>query len=180
MRILKNKTIGIFIDIQEKLFPHMQEKEILIKNLIKLSTGLKILNVPIIVTEQYPRGLGFTVTPLKDALEQLVPIEKTAFSTCDEPQFMKVLNESSKKNVILCGIETHVCVLQTSIDLINRGFIPVVIEDCVSSRKTSDKNIALERMRQEGVIISSLESILFELTRYSGTEIFKSISNLVK
>ena len=85
-----------------------------------------------------------------------------------------------KKNVILCGIETHVCVLQTTIDLIQLGYQPIVIEDCVSSRKLSDKQTAIERMRQEGAIISSLESILFELARFSGNETFKAISKLVK
>jgi hypothetical protein len=170
MRILRENTIGIFIDIQEKLFPHMQERSMLEQNLVKLNTGLRILEIPIVVTEQYSKGLGFTISPLKLALEEFSAIEKTAFSCCDEPQFINTLSASGKKNVIVCGIETHVCVLQTTIDLL----------DCVSSRKLSDKNIAIERMRQEGAIISSMESVLFELTRTSGTESFKAISRLVK
>jgi nicotinamidase-related amidase len=93
---------------------------------------------------------------------------------------MKKLKESGKKNVILCGIESHVCVLQTTLDLIENGYQPVLIEDCVSSRNLNDKNIAVERMRQEGAIISTYESILFELLEVSGTEKFKEISKIVK
>jgi hypothetical protein len=158
----------------------MQEREQLEQNLVTLAAGLKVLEIPMLVTEQYTKGLGFTILPLKNALGDYSSIEKIAFSCCDEPQFSKALSVTGKKNVILCGIETHVCVLQTAIDLLQAGYQPVVIEDCVSSRKLSDKNTAIERMRQEGVIISSLESILFELTRYSGTETFKAISKLVK
>lgn len=180
MRILRENTTGIFIDIQDRLFPHMQERELLEQNLITLSAGLQTLEIPLLITEQYSRGLGFTIQPLKMALGEYSVIEKTAFSCCDELPFMSALSATGNKNVILCGIETHVCVLQTALDLLMAGFQPVVIEDCVSSRKQSDKNTAIERMRQEGVIITSLESVLFELTRYSGTETFKAISKLVK
>ncbi len=180
MRILKEHTIAIFIDIQERLFPFIQDKDQLEQNLVKLSAGLKALEIPLLVTEQYTKGLGITIEPLKMELGDLQAIEKTAFSCCDEPRFMTALNATGKQNVILCGIETHVCVLQTVIDLLQSGFQPIVIEDCVSSRKLSDKQTAIERMRQEGAIISSLESILFELARYSGNETFKAISKLVK
>ena len=180
MRIPGENTVGLFIDIQEKLFPHMQEKDMLEHNLISMSAGLKILEIPFMVTEQYTKGLGFTISPLKLALGEYSAIEKSAFSCCDEPVFISRLQATGKKNVILCGIETHVCVLQTAIDLIKAGYLPVVIEDCVSSRKLADKQIAIERMRQEGAIISSLESVLFELTRFSGTGAFKAISRLVK
>lgn len=180
MRILKENTVAIFIDIQERLFPFIHDKDTLEQNLVTLSAGLQTLEIPLLVTEQYTKGLGFTVPPLKIALGDHHAIEKTAFSCCDEPRFMTALNASGKQNVILCGIETHVCVLQTAIDLLQSGYQPVVIEDCVSSRKLSDKNTAIERMRKEGAIISSLESILFELARYSGTDAFKAISKLVK
>lgn len=158
----------------------MQEMDQLEQNLITLTAGLKVLEIPFLVTEQYTKGLGFTILPLKMAFGDYSSIEKIAFSCCDEPKFVNALSVTGKKNVILCGIETHVCVLQTTLDLLQEGYQPIVIEDCVSSRKPSDKHTAIERMRQEGAIISSLESILFELTRYSGTETFKAISKLVK
>lgn len=180
MRILKENTIGLVIDVQEKLFPHMHNYEELVGNLIKLISGLKVLEVPIILTEQYTKGLGPTINSIQEAIGEYTAIEKMAFSCCDEPQFLKVLKEQSKKNVIVCGIESHVCILQTCIDLQQSGYQSVIIEDCISSRKASDKVISLERMKKEGAIISSLESILFELSRVSGTESFKSISRLVK
>jgi hypothetical protein len=180
MRIIKENTLGLFIDIQEKLFPHILEKNSLEINLIKLAAGLKILEIPFLITEQYPKGLGITVSLLKIALGEPAAIEKMAFSCCDEPKFINLLKTSGKKIIILCGIEAHVCVLQTTIDLLHIGYQPVIIEDCVSSRKLSDKQIAIERMRQEGAEITSLESVLFELTRYSGTDTFKAISKLVK
>lgn len=158
----------------------MQEMDQLEQNLITLAAGLKVLEIPFIVTEQYPKGFGFTILPLKMAFGEYSAIQKIAFSCCDEPQFANALSAKGKKNVILCGIETHVCVLQTALDLQQSGYQPIVIEDCVSSRKLSDKHTAIERMRQEGVIITSLESLLFELTRFSGTETFKAISKLVK
>ncbi len=180
MRILKENTIGLLIDFQEKLFPHMQEKEQLELKVSKLITGLKILEITVLVTEQYSKGLGDTIPSLQKLFSDCSAIEKMTFSCCDEPVFLKRLQQSEKKNVILCGIETHVCVLQTTIDLLQAGYQPVVVEDCVSSRNLNDKHIAIERLRQEGAIISSLESILFELARTSGTEIFKAISKLVK
>ncbi len=180
MRILKEETVGLVIDVQEKLFPHMQEKELLEENLTKIIAGMGFIGIHVLVTEQYTKGLGFTIPPVHQALGDFSSIEKLSFSCCDEPRFMDMLKSHGKKNVIICGIETHVCVLQTAIDLLAEGFQPIMIEDCVSSRKHSDKQTAIKRMRQEGAIISSMESILFELTRASGTETFKAISRLVK
>lgn len=180
MRILRENTSAIFIDVQEKLFPHISEKEQLESNLIKLASGIKSLQIPFILTVQYSKGLGQTIPQLSAALSGVTPLEKMTFSCCDDTNIAGKLEKYGKKNVILAGIETHVCVLQTTLDLLQAGYLPVVIEDCVSSRSLSDKRIAIERMRQEGAIISSLESVLFELTRVSGTDTFKIISKLVK
>lgn len=180
MRILKEETYAVIIDIQEKLYPHMSEKEKLLANTSTLIKGLKILNIPIIVTQQYTKGLGPTIQPLNDALGQYLAIEKVAFSCCDEPLFMNDQILEGKKWVIIAGIESHICVLQTVIDLIANGYIPVIIEDCVSSREEDNKRIAVKRMRSEGAIVTSYESVLFELCRYAGTDAFKSISKLVK
>ena len=103
-----------------------------------------------------------------------------AFSCCDDTGFMNELKTFGKKNVIIAGIESHVCVLQTTIDLLENNYQPIVVEDCVSSRTLNNKNMAIERMRQEGAIITTYESILFELCRFSGTDAFKAISKLVK
>jgi len=180
MRILKEDTVGLVIDVQEKLFPHMQEKEGLEENLTRIIAGLAVIGIPILVTEQYVKGLGLTIASVHQVLGDFSSLEKLSFSCCGEPNFMNALKSHGKRNVIICGIETLVCVLQTAIDLLAEGYQPIVIEDCVSSRKLSDKQTAIKRMRQEGAIISSMESILFELTRTSGTETFKAISRLVK
>ncbi|MFP4472180.1 MAG: hydrolase [Bacteroidota bacterium] len=180
MRILAEDTIGLIIDMQERLYPHIHDHEQLTKNTGILIEGLKALEVKMMVTEQYTKGLGFTIEPLKGILTDIEFIEKQAFSCCDEPSFYEYLAYHAPKFVIVAGIETHVCVMQTTIDLISNGYRPVIVEDCVGSRKPSDKAIAIERMRQEGAYITTYESILFELLRYSGTDAFKKVSRLVK
>ncbi len=180
MRIKVEETLGLIIDIQEKLFPHIDENEMIAKNTETLVKGLKILNVPILVTEQYTKGLGFTIPNVDKALGEYNAIEKMSFSCCDDGNFRGEIRQLHKKFVIIAGIETHVCVLQTALDMMEGDYQPVVVEDCVSSRTEKDKRYAIERMRQAGVIITTYESILFELTRVSGTEKFKSISKLLK
>jgi len=180
MRILKEDCTGLIIDIQERLFPHIYQHAELLRNALILLEGLKELKIPLILTEQYPRGLGPTVEKVKLCVEKYNPIEKNAFSCCDETNFITELKQSGRINVIICGIESHVCVLQTVIDLIQMGINPVVVSDCISSRKLSDKEVAIERMRSEGAVITTYESVLFELARRAGTESFKTISRLVK
>jgi len=180
MRIIKEQSSGLIIDIQEKLHPHIYKHDIISRNVSILIRGLKILNIPVILTQQYTKGLGDTIPDIKEAMGDFAPIEKNSFSCCDEPAFMESLNRLGKKYIIIAGTEAHVCVLQTSIDLIEKDFIPVVVENCISSRKNRDKKTAVDRMRQEGVIITTYESILFELTRFAGTSQFKDISRLVK
>lgn len=180
MRILKDNCSGLIIDIQERLLPHIHEHEAVLRNTEILIKGLQTLGVPVIVTEQYTKGLGFTVEPLKGLFSNFEPLEKISFSCCDNDQFSSKLKTTGKKYVIIAGIETHVCVLQTAMDLLEKGYTPVVAEDCVSSRKPNDKRIALARMEKFGAIITTCESILFELARFAGTDPFKTISKLVK
>jgi nicotinamidase-related amidase len=180
MRILKDKAVLVIIDFQERIFPAIHEHEMLSKNVPVLIEGIKVIGIPLIVTEQYVKGLGPTIPEISEKITDTSRIEKASFSCCDEPRFMMELASSGKEFVIIAGIESHVCVLQTVIDLQQCGYHPVVVEDCISSRKPNDKRMALERMRKEGVIITTYEAILFELLRYSGGETFKAISRLVK
>ena len=180
MRILKEQTAGLIIDIQERLFHHIYDNEDLSTNTQILIKGLNVFNIPIIVTQQYTKGLGATIQPIDYTLQSKAHIEKTSFSCYDEPTFITELNNLNKKFVVIAGIETHVCVLQTSIDLLEKNYIPVIVEDCVSSRTLQNKKIAINRLQKEGAIITSYESVLFELCRYSGTPEFKAISKLVK
>ena len=180
MRIKREFCTGLVIDIQERLFPHMTHKDEMLKKCLILIEGLKILKVPVVHTEQYPKGLGSTLEPVTQALGSAPAIEKTAFSCCDEPHYLKVLEASKRNTLIIVGIEAHVCVMQTVVDLIGSGYNPVVVEDCISSRHLEDKRVAVHRMRSEGAVITTCESILFELARVSGNEEFKAISRLVK
>lgn len=180
MRIDADDSIGVIIDVQEKLFPHMHEKDILAKRISVLIQGLQLLDIPIVVTEQYTRGLGYTIDPVKNLFHGFNPIEKISFSCCDEPLFNDQMKWSRKKFVLIAGIETHVCVLQTMEDLIEQGHIPVIVEDCMSSRRLSDKEVAIARMRQDGAIITTSESVLLELCRHAGNERFKAISGIIK
>ncbi|MDP1621734.1 MAG: hydrolase [Bacteroidales bacterium] len=180
MRILKDKAIAVIIDVQERIFPVMYDHEKLLKNIPLLIEGLKIIGIPLIVTEQYVKGLGPTIPEIAEKIGDMERIEKASFSCCGEPGFMMDIASSGRDYVIIAGIESHVCVLQTVIDLQQSGYHPVVVEDCISSRKPNDKLMAIERMRKEGVIITTYEAILFELLRHSGGDTFRAISKLVK
>lgn len=180
MRILKEDAIGLIIDIQERLHPKIYGYQELGANTQILVQGLKALSVPLLVTQQYTKALGPTVEPIREVLGEFEYHEKISFSCCDTPDFAADLEKQGKKHVIIAGEETHVCVLQTALDLLALGYQPVVVEDCVSSRKLSDKDVAIARIRQAGGIITTHESVLFELTRFAGSGTFKQISRLVK
>jgi nicotinamidase-related amidase len=180
MRIPRDNTAALVIDIQERLFPHIHDHLALAGNTEILIRGLQVLGIPLIVTQQYSKGLGNTIPEIRDLFESFSHLEKTAFSCCDEPGIISGLERTGKDFIIISGIESHVCVLQTVLDLLERGYKPVVIEDCVSSRKISDKKTSIRRMEKEGATICSYESVLFELCRFSGTAEFKEISSLVK
>lgn len=180
MRITTENTIGLIIDIQERLFPAMFEKEVLLKNCLTLLQGLAELNIPQIVTQQYTKGLGDTLSEIKTAIPNFDYIEKRSFSCCDEQLVAEKLKALNASNIIICGIESHVCVLQTAVDLKDAGLNPIVVMDCVSSRTKENIELAKERFRFEGIMMVSYESILFELTRSSAVPAFRAISKLVK
>jgi len=180
MRITKENTVGLIIDIQERLVPVMWEKEVLLKNCQVLIQGLSELEIPLLVTQQYSKGLGETIPEIKSVISDFSFIEKRNFSCCDELVVIEKLKELDAKNIIICGIESHVCVLQTAVDLKEAGFNPIVVMDCVSSRSKESIETAKERFRFEGIMMTSYESILFELARSSASPEFKAISRLVK
>ncbi len=180
MRILKENTVGLVVDIQERLFPHIHNHEQLKKNIEILVEGLKTLDVPLIVTEQYKKGLGNTIEGLSEKVKDFPTFEKIAFSCMDDETFNQKLSEDGHKTILLCGIEAHICLMQTAIDLKAEGYRPIIIEDCVGSRNPENKRIAINRLLQEGIIVTSYESILFELCRFAGSDTFKTISKLVK
>lgn len=180
MKFHPEQSIAVLVDVQERLFPHIHENQELLKRIEITLKGLKLLDVPILVTEQYVKGLGPTIPELQDHIRGLENYEKISFSCCGSEEFIDSLIKSRRKEVILLGIETHVCILQSFLDLKNRGLEVVTIADCVSSRKQSDKEIALQRVIQEGGRVSTSESILLELCKEAGTSTFKEISKLIK
>jgi hypothetical protein len=185
MRLQVSSSVAVLVDVQERLFPHMHLAQELGRSLSILLQGFTVLGVPLVVTQQYTKGLGPTIPELRALLEaggagREGPVEKISFGCCEEPAFVARLEALGRRQVILAGIESHVCVLQTALGLLERGFHPVVVADCVSSRAPGDREIALRRMEAEGVLLTTRESVLFELTGAAGTETFKAISRLVK
>lgn len=180
MRILKQHTIGLIIDIQAKLFPVMSGREELMYNCIKLVKGLQILGIPLVITQQYTNGLGETIPEISTLIPEFRYIEKRDFSCCGEAEVISRLKEVNAENILICGIESHVCVLQTALDLKEGGFNPVVVADAVSSRSPISFDLARERFRHEGIMMTSVESVLFELTGSSLAPEFREISSLLK
>lgn len=143
--------------------------------------GARLLEVPVIVTEQYPKGLKHTAEEIVARLpEELKAIEKSCFSSCGSKEFLSQLIGSNKKQVLVCGIEAHICVLQTALDLLERGFEVFVLVDCITSRKPENKQVALARLTQAGAVLSTLEMSLFEMMRSADSPQFKAIQNLIR
>lgn len=180
MRIDVNDCLFCLVDVQDRLYPHMVNKEEVEKNLVTLVKGLKIHDVPFIVNEQYKKGIGETIPSLEELVSSYPHFEKTSFSCCKNEKTLEAIKNANKKFIIVAGIETHVCVLQTCIDLLEMNFQPILVTDCVSSRKQNDTDVAINRMVQAGVIPTSYESLLFELTVDAKHEKFKEIAKLVK
>ncbi len=180
MRICADETAAVIIDMQERLFGAVSDRTGIAERTVLLLKGLRILEIPIVVTQQYTKGLGPTIEPVRAALGAFSSIEKSSFSCCDEPLFIDGLSSLNRNQIIVAGMEAHVCVMQTVTDLAARGYSPVVIRNCITSRSPADMEAAVERMKQEGALIASYESVLFELCRYAGTDTFRKISALVK
>jgi len=179
-RIRRQSTGLLVIDIQERLWPAIFEKERVARNTVVLIQGFQILGRPVVVTEQYRRGLGPTVPAVAGAVTGFRPIEKITFSAISAPAADAALAATDATDLVLCGIEAHVCVSQTCLDLLARGLRVFVAADAVSSRTPENWRIGVERMRDAGAIIVSTEMILFELLDRAGTPEFKQMLGLVK
>lgn len=180
MKIDRNDSVLVVIDFQEKLMPAIKANDELEKAVVKLIKGCRVLNVPIIVTQQYTKGLGETLPSIKEALGEFEPVEKTYFSCCGEPTYMEALEKTGKKTVIIAGIEAHICVQQTVLDLLEKGYKVFIVHDCIGSRNNNDKKYAGRRMTDSGAIGTTYESVLFELCLHAKAEGFKEISGIVK
>ena len=173
-------TALVIIDVQDKLARVMSDRNELFLNLKKLVRGMQALGVPIIVTEQYPQGLGRTVPELAQLLSDVQPIAKLSFSCCGEERFLREIKVLDHRQVLVAGIEAHVCVYQTVVDLLGAGYEVQVVGDAVSSRTVENREIGLEKMRSAGAGITSTEMALFELLKVAQGETFKEISRIVR
>jgi nicotinamidase-related amidase len=190
LTINQNDTVLVAIDFQVKLMANMHEKEKVEDTICRLVRGLRLFKIPILVTQQYTKGIGPTTQALTEAFTEKLSedvqetgfeaIEKMSFSAMRQPEFLKALKETGKKTVILTGMESHICVLQTAMDLIEAGYRVYGVLDCMASRTQENKDLAKTRMMQEGVIMTSYEAVLFELANDAGNPNFKQIASIVK
>ena len=158
----------------------LHEKEKLLRNVIKLIRGAQALEIPILLTEQHPRGLGPTIPEIKSLIPDVKPIEKVCFSCCDEESFSKTLKSLKRKQVLIAGIEAHICVYQTAMELGRAGYQVQVVGDCVASRDPENKLVALFKMGAAGISPTTMETAFFELLKVAKGDKFKQISNIVK
>jgi nicotinamidase-related amidase len=178
----REETVLIIIDVQDALMKEMDQEigKKVIRNIQTLLAFAKGMAIPILITEQYPKGLGKTVREIQRELGDISPIEKVSFSCCGAETFNNKLNQWGRKQIILSGIETHVCVLQTADDLIRKGYEVHVVADAICSRRKLDWETGLRWMEKRGAMISTTEIIAFGLLKEAGTEEFRRLSKLLK
>lgn len=178
-RLTTENSVCVAVDLQERLVPAVFENEKMMKNAETLLKGLEIFKVPVLFTEQYPRGLGHTLPQAKDCCPEALVIEKTQFSAV-LPELRERLKSLGRKNVILLGTETHVCVFQTAFDLLEEGYEVFLVGDAVGSRTKDNIENGKALMQQKGAWITNTETVLFQFLKDAKSENFKVISNLVK
>ncbi len=178
--LAKNHALLHIIDVQERLFNVMHNKEALKDNMVKFLKGVQVMKLPVLWMEQYPQGLGQTIPELKNLLGNQKPMEKMCFSSCRRPEFIEELRLQGRNQILVMGIEAHVCVYQTVLGLINRGFDVRVIADAISSRTEKNYEFGLRAMEAQGAKITTVEMALFELLEEAGSDEFKQISRIIK
>ena len=175
-----DETVFVLIDVQGKLAQVMHQKEDLFRNLQILVQGLQALDIPVLWLEQYPEGLGPTIPEIAELLPDDAAIPKVCFSGCGQPEFRARLQNLNRKQVLVAGIEAHICVYQTVGDLLDMGHEVEVVADAVSSRTPENRQVGLDRMSSMGASITSVEMLLFELLGEAGSDVFRQVAKLVK
>ncbi|MFM7098001.1 MAG: isochorismatase family protein [Gemmataceae bacterium] len=177
-RLKVEDTALLVVDLQEKLLPKIINAEDVARNATFMVKAAKTLGVPVLATEQYPKGLGATVEPLRSLIEKVW--EKQSFSAVREGGVLDFLKSDARIKVVLVGIEAHICVMQTVLDLLNQGFHVFICVDAVSSRYAIDVKIALKRMQQAGAVLVTSETCVYELLETAANPVFKEISAMVQ
>lgn len=181
--IQRQETVLVIIDMQERLLPAIPEdrRASVVRNALIAIEAARVLTIPVVVSEQYPKGLGPTIADVRDRLgEQFAPIEKLAFSCGRSAEFKEALQATGRQDVLLMGVEAHVCVLQTAVDLLNAGYRVFVAADGIASRRLLDYDRAIALLDKSGAIVGTTEMFLFQILERAGTDEFKAISKLVR
>lgn len=176
----KDQTVGVLVDVQGRLADIVDNSEQVLASMAKLIQGLQLLEVPVIWLEQYPEGLGETNKQLKKHLGEQKPIRKMTFSACRTPEFIEKLEATGRSQILVAGIETHVCVYQTAAMLKEGDYEVEVVADAVSSRTQQNKDIGLTKMQHLGIAPTSVEMALYELMETAGTKTFKKMLKIIK
>lgn len=176
----KHDVALAIVDVQDKLAAVMNLRDEVVKNSLHLIELARMLTIPVLLTEQYPKGLGQTVEEIRTALPVYHPIEKLTFSCCEDPHFLNAVRGLNKKTIILTGMETHICVLQTCLGLLKEHFNVHVVRDAVCSRTKANWQTGIEFMRHAGAVITSTETALFQVLKVAGTEEFKAVSKRIR
>lgn len=176
----RDNSALVLVDYQERFAPILPDNKNIIKNIQFLLLGAQIYNVPIFVSEQVPEKLGTTLNELKNCIKDAFWFSKAPMSCCGNKSFLEELKKKNVKQIAVCGIETHVCVLQTSLDLLSLGYQVHVVSDAVTSRILHNKSIGLEKIRYAGGIITSVETVLFEIAYEAGNDEFKKLQQIFK
>jgi nicotinamidase-related amidase len=175
-------TLLLVVDVQERLAPAMEPELYgrLIENLRRFGAARSVIDLPVMITEQYPRGLGPTVPPIREAFEGTTALEKISFSAMGDEGVAKALESAGRGSVVVAGMETHICVYQTARELVEAGYRVHVLSDAVASRTRDNYSVGLALMQKAGAAISSTETVLFDLLGRAGTDAFKTISKIVR
>jgi len=175
-----HNTFLLLIDMQERLYRAMHDKEDLLENVCKLIMGMKAFGIPIVMSEQYPEGIGKTIPEVAELLPDIPGIRKLSFSCCSNKECNAAMAATERNQVLIAGIETHVCVYQTAMDLLEGGYDVQVVADAVSSRSARNRDIGLMKMRDAGIVITGVEIALFELLRTAESGKFRELSKILK
>jgi nicotinamidase-related amidase len=180
--LTREGTLLLVVDVQERLFAVMdpEHREEVVKNIKILAATAQRLGLPLLLSEQYPKGLGRTLPELVETLGPVEPIEKVAFSCCGAEGFRDRLRATGVQQVVLAGIEAHVCVLLTALDLLGAGYGVHVVADAVCSRTRENWQIGLDQLRQAGAVVTSTETVLFQLLRTADSDEFRTLQKLIK
>lgn len=176
----RDSSVLLVVDIQERLLPAIDGGTEVVRHAGRIIRAAEVLGVPVLATEQYPKGLGPTVEPIRGTLDPAAVFEKLTFSACGAEGLLERLRGLGRGQVVVAGIESHICVQQTVLELLAEGLDVYLAADAVGSRRASDRAVALDRARQAGAVVTTTEAVMFEWLAVAGTDEFKAVSRLVR